>query len=287
MNRWLLLLLACFGTTAAMAQDLIVLRSGTTLKVNILRSSPQTVEYKQPEIYGDSVLSKEKKEILALVFESGYTEVVSSGFESAGKNKDIEHPVNKFSFDAFGFLGKEFYLQYERLLANGAIAVRVPLGINYNFNPDVFNYFIFRNRYTLEYDYPNGSPYTYYSEKSGIGIHSGASVVVFFNGSKKVRGYLAPGVMVGLVNRKYDIIRSGSNEHYIIGEKSNTSMLLATDVKLGFSVMTASKVSVALETGGGYGALIQKDTESQRMGIWRLSVLVGYSWNKKKQTKEL
>lgn len=270
------------------AQDQMVLKSGSTIRVKILNSDARTVNYQIPALYGDSVLTKDKKEIVALIFENGYTEL--TGHDGARKNSSMEHETNKISFDAFGFLGKEVYLQYERMLFNGAIAIRVPLGINYRFSPDVFNYFFFRNRYSSDYSYPEGSgrDYLYLQEKKGMAVHSGASVVVFFNGQKKVRGYLAPGIVTGLVHRKYESFRTvynayGYSSTYSLGDESKTSVLLGTDIKLGFSVMTASKVSVALETGGGYGALLNKGIENDRMGMWRLSVLVGYSFKGRKK----
>lgn len=288
MRKMSLLLILLAICSMANAQDQMVLKSGSTVKVKILSSDARTVNYQIPAVYGDSVLTKDKKEIVALVFESGYTEL--TGQDGARKNSSIEHETNKISFDAFGFLGKEVYLQYERLLSNGAIAIRVPLGINYHFSPEVFNYFIFRNRYFTDYSYSEGSgnSYVYLQEKKGMAVHSGASIVVFFNGQKKVRGYLAPGIVTGLVHRKYESFRTVYNDYgysstYSLGDASRTSLLLGTDVKLGFSVMTASKVSIALETGGGYGTLINKGVENSRMGMWRLSVLVGYSFRDRKR----
>jgi hypothetical protein len=59
-------------------------------------------------------------------------------------------------------------------------------------------------------------------------------------------------------------------------------MIIGTDFKLGLSVLPASKISLGLEVGGGYGKLIQKDMDNERIVIWRMSLLLGFNWDKKK-----
>ncbi len=290
MKKWALLTMMMFLLTGAFAQDLIVQKNGTTLKVKILKSDPEKVEYKIPEIYGDSILQKNKSEILTLVFENGYTEIIDTPESKSRKNQTIEHPANKLSFDAFGFLGREVYFQYERLIPNKAIAIRVPFGFNYNLLDGGPSFFINSRSYMYDLGIPEGGSYTsisHYDEK-GFGIHSGASVVVFFNGPKKVRGYIAPGLVMGVFNKKNSgRILYHDDSWNVISEKefkqNKSSFIIGTDVKLGFSIMTNSKVSVGIETGGGYGAIIQDDGYgNKRLGMWRFSVLLGYSWGKKK-----
>ena len=60
-------------------------------------------------------------------------------------------------------------------------------------------------------------------------------------------------------------------------------MIIGTDFKVGFSVLASPKISLGLEVGGGYGALIQKDMENDRVVIWRMSLLFGLNWDKKKE----
>lgn len=290
MKKWTLLTIMLLLLTGTFAQDLIVLKNGTTLKVKILKSDPEKVEYRVPEIYGDSILQKSKSEILSLVFENGYTEIIDASETKKRKNMTMEHPANKLSFDAFGFLGREVYFQYERLIPNKAIAIRIPLGFNYNLLDGEPSFFINSSSYLYDLDLPDRGSYTSIShyEEKGFGIHSGASVVVFFNGPKKIRGYIAPGLVMGVFNQKNTgKITYHDSSWNVTSEKdfkqNKASFVIGTDVKLGFSIMTNSKVSVGLETGGGYGAIIQNDGYGNtRMGMWRFSVLLGYSWGKKK-----
>lgn len=288
MKNWIVLITLLTSFSLLSAQDQMVLKSGTTLKVKILKSNSFSVDYRQPEIYGDSTLIKDKSEILALVFENGYTEVMNG---ETKKNKQIiNYPTNKIAFDIFGFLGREVHFHYERLFAHGALALRIPLGIIYDYDAGSLTYFPLRDRYSYFEDFAYGTTGSYFSyeQKSAKGFHTGAGVVVYFNPPSKVRGYIVPEIVLGALSRKYDVYETvysnyGNSESFFRGSKRYNGMIIGTDFKLGLSVLPAPKISLGLEVGGGYGTLIQKDLENNRVVIWRMSLLLGFNWDKKKE----
>lgn len=281
----LIVILACISIVSA--QDQMILKSGTTLKVKIIKSNPVSVDYNQPEIFGDSILTKDKSEILALVFENGYTEVING--ETKKRREVVSYPTNKIAFDVFGFLGREVHFHYEKLMAKGVVSIRVPLGIIYNYEQGLLTYFPLRDRYSYSEDYvygPSGS-YLSYTQKSAFGFHTGIGAVVYFNPPQKVRGYIVPEIVLGALSRKYDVYNTtytdyGNSQSNFTGTKTYTGMIIGTDFKLGLSVLPASKISLGLEVGGGYGKLIQKDMDNERIVIWRMSLLLGFNWDKKK-----
>lgn len=283
MKKWIVLIaiLACFSVLSA--QDQMILKSGTTLKVKILKSNSVSVDYNQPEIHGDSILTKDKSEILALIFENGYTEVIDG---TTKKNKEIiNYPTNKIAFDVFGFLGREVHFHYEKLIAKGAVAIRLPLGIIYNYDDgNSITFFPLRNRFSLYEDISYGSS-TSLEEKSAFGFHSGIGAVVYFNQPKKVRGYIVPEIVLGVLSRKYDLYKTSYNDYgeyesFFESSKTYTGMIIGTDFNVGLSVLAAPKFSVGLEAGGGYGTFIQKNKANDRVAIWRMSLLMGFNWDK-------
>lgn len=286
MKKWsvLIAILACISVLSA--QDQMILKSGTTLKVKIIKSNSFSVDYNQPEVYGDSILTKEKSEILALVFENGYTEVIDG--VTRKRNEIVNYPTHRIAFDVFGFLGKEVHFHYEKLMKNEAIAIRVPFGLIYNYDDNsTLTYFPLRERYSYYEDFGYGTS-TSYQPKSAFGFHTGVGAVVYFNQAKKFRGYIVPEIVLGTLSRKYDLYKStysdyGNYQSYFAGTKTYTGMIIGTDFKVGFSVLASPKISLGLEVGGGYGALIQKDMENDRVVIWRMSLLFGLNWDKKKE----
>lgn len=281
----LIAILACISIVSA--QDQMILKSGTTLKVKIIKSNPVSVDYNQPEIFGDSILTKDKSEILALVFENGYTEVING--ETKKRREVVSYPTNKIAFDVFGFLGREVHFHYEKLMAKGAVSIRVPLGIIYNYEQGLLTYFPLRDRYSYseDYAYETSGTYLSYSPRSAFGFHTGIGAVVYFNPPQKVRGYIVPELVVGTLVRKYDVFKTtysdfGNSQSNFTGTKTYTGMIIGTDFKIGLSVLPASKISLGLEVGGGYGKLIQKDMDNDRIVIWRMSLLLGFNWDKKK-----
>ena len=112
MKKWSFLIAILAYISVLSAQDQMILKSGTTLKVKIIKSNSFSVDYNQPEVYGDSILTKEKSEILALVFENGYTEVIDG--VTRKRNEIVNYPTHRIAFDVFGFLGKEVHFHYEK-----------------------------------------------------------------------------------------------------------------------------------------------------------------------------
>lgn len=279
------------GMTLLKAQDLMVLKSGVTLKVKIVSSQPQEVSYKQTEVYGDSVLTKEKKEILVLIFENGYTELVN-GTSSSRRAIIPDYPANRIAFDAFGFAGRELSFHYERILTKSGLALRVPVGYIYrqrNQYEDGFNYILnLRNRFIV-YEEDDYNPYSSYEVDytSNMGVRTGLSLLVYFGEARKVRGYIAPGLVLGYFSGKYDVTRvkydpiSGMETDRTTYSDRMSEGFIGTDFMIGMSVLTSSNISIGLETGGGYGTFINSKDYDKNSGIWRFSVLVGYNWKKK------
>lgn len=279
------------GLTLLIAQDQMVLKSGVTLKVKIISSQPQEVRYKQPEVYGDSILTKEKKEILALIFENGYTEIVNG---SSGSRRAIipDYPANRIAFDAFGFAGRELAFNYERIINKSGLALRVPVGFVYrqtgNYT-DGFSYILnFRDAFVID-DFYEYEPYTSYQVESdrNMGLRTGLSLLVYFNEPRKVRGYIAPGLVLGYFGGNYEFTKvnydpnTGSETSRETRNYKNREGFIGTDFMVGMNVLTASNISIGIETGGGYGTFINSNKYNKNSGIWRFSVLVGYNWKKK------
>lgn len=279
------------GITLLTAQDLMVLKSGVTMKVKIVSSQPQEVSYKQPEVYGDSVLTKEKKEILVLIFENGYTELVN-GTSSSRRAIIPDYPANRIAFDAFGFAGRELAFHYERILPTSGLALRVPVGFIYkqnnNYN-NTFNYILNLRYKFIEDESWDYDPYSssFVDFNRSMGIRTGLSLLVYFGEPRKVRGYIAPGLVLGYFAGQYDVTRvnydpiSGMETDRKTNSYKNSEGFIGTDFMIGMSVLTSSNISIGLETGGGYGTFIKDDNYDKASGIWRFSVLVGYNWKKK------
>lgn len=288
MKKWSVLIAMLTFVSLVSAQDQMILKSGTTLKVKILKSNPVSVDYTQSELFGDSILIKEKSEILALVFENGYTEVIDG---MTKKNKSIiNYPTNKIAFDVFGFLGREVHFHYEKLMAKGAVGIRVPFGVIYDYNENNLTYFPLKERFSIMEDYNYGIPgtYTSYNSRSSFGFHTGIGAVVYFNPPQKVRGYIVPELVLGTLSRKFDVYKTtyndfGVNQTDFIGTKTFTGMIIGTDFKIGLSVLPAPKISLGVEAGAGYGTFIQKEMDNERVVIWRISLLLGFNWDKKKE----
>lgn len=288
MKNWIVLITLLTSFSMLSAQDQMILKSGTTLKVKILKSNSLSVDYNQAEIYGDSILTMDKSEILALVFENGYTEIIDG--DNRKKREVINYPTNKIAFDVFGFLGREVHFHYEKSMGKGAISLRIPFGIIYNYEDYRLTYFPLRDRNVIYEDYSYAESGTFYSydPKSAYGFHTGVGAVVFFSPPKKVRGYIVPELVVGTLSRKYDVYKtiysnSSGNQSFFTESKTYTGMIIGTDFKVGLSVLPSPKISVGIEAGGGYGAFIQKDMERDRVIIWRMSLLLGFNWDKKKE----
>lgn len=286
-----LVVLLISGFTLLIAQDQMVLKSGVTLKVKIISSQPQEVRYKQPEVYGDSLLNKDKDEILALIFENGFTEIVN---DAPDNRRAIisDYPDNRLAFDAFGFAGRELSFHYERILSKSGLALRVPFGFIYRQNNSYtggFNYILnVRNRYVFDetWDFnPYSSSYVDFSRN--MGVRSGLSLLVYFGEARKVRGYIAPGLVMAYFSGKYDLTRVKYDPITGVETSRNTTSeklkegFIGTDFMVGMNVMTTSNISIGLETGGGYGTFINNTDYKKGSGIWRFSVLLGYNWKKK------
>lgn len=286
----LFILLAAF--ISAKAQDKLVLKSGTTVEAKIIKSNPTTVEYQQPSVYGDSILVVEKSEVMVLIFENGYTEIVSTSKLKGQKARAplSTYPIHKVAFDAFGFIGKEIHFQYEYLTKNGMISIRVPLGFIYNYDSESgFNYFLNKNSFFwgIEEIYDPYNSY-YATNKNGIGFHTGVSPVFHMIAPAKFRGYIAPGMTFGYFSNKYDIFKSNYDPitqmyttSYVNSERKN-AVFIGSTVMMGMNLLTTDKISLGIETGGGYGSFFGKNKNDNNTGIWRMSVLLGYNWGKKK-----
>jgi hypothetical protein len=292
MKNLSLLLILIFGSIIVKAQDKVVLKSGTTIDAKIVKSTPTSVEYQQASIYGDSILTVQKTEVLVLIFENGYTELVSASKMKGQKARAplSTYPVHKIAFDAFGFIGKEIHFQYEYLTKNGMISLRVPLGFIYNYDDETgFNYFLNKNSYFWGIEEAIYDPYhSYYrTNLNGFALHTGISPVFHVIAPARFRGYIAPGMTLGFFSNKYDIyeniydpISQLYSNKYISSERYS-SVFIGSTVMMGMNLLTTDKISLGIETGGGYGSFFGKNKNDNNTGIWRLSVLLGFNWGKR------
>lgn len=125
------------------------------------------------------------------------------------------------------------------------------------------------------------------NEEKGWGFRTGVSLVAYLNDARKVRVYLAPGIVTGFfsTSKEYEIVTLNSETGNEIGREKKTSSynagFLGTDVMLGFNYLATPNLSIAFETGGGYGTYLPDLDSRSSSGIWRMSLLIGYNWPKK------
>jgi hypothetical protein len=266
------------------AQDQIILENGRVIKGKVLSSQPGLITY-QPE-GSDSVVVLNKSLIAVILYENGPSEIMSKN-KSKGKNTSIgAYPENRISMDWLSFAGREVSFQYERSVGNGNLALRIPVGFVYNTKE--FNYILGGGRRYWEIDYAySPNQFLVIQDENGRGFRTGVSLVAYLNDAKKLRAYLAPGIVTGVFSTsiKYDIVKfnpiTGEETSRERREESNRAAFLGTDVMLGFNYLATPHLSMAFETGGGYGTFFPDLGNRSASGIWRMSLLIGYNWYRK------
>lgn len=269
---------------AGYSQDQIILQNGQVIKAKVLSSQPSLITYQQAG--SDSVVVLNKSAITVILYENGFSDVISKG-RGKGKNAVMErYPENRISMDWLSFAGREVSFQFERVIGNGNIAIRVPVGLVYNTGE--FNYIIDAGRRYWDFATPLlPNQYLVVEEGRGRGFRSGVSLVAYLNDAKKVRAYLAPGIVAGYFSSStdYEVVTYNQITGQEISRVRNTSkdgaVFLGTDVMLGFTYLPTRNLSMAFETGGGFGTFIPELGSRTSSGIWRASLLIGYNWPKK------
>jgi hypothetical protein len=268
----------------AFSQDQLILQNGQVIKAKVLSSQPGLITYQAEG--SDSVVVLNKNLITAILYENGFSEIMAKS-KGKGKNAVIgEYPGNRFSMDWLSFAGREVSFQYERVVGNGNLALRIPVGFIYNTRE--FNYIIGGSRRYWEIDYAySPNQFLVIQDEGGRGFRTGVSLVAYLNDAKKVRAYLAPGIVTGFFSSsiKFDIVKynpiTGEETSRERRDETNRAAFLGTDVMLGFNYLATPNLSMAFETGGGYGTFLPDLSNASSSGIWRMSLLIGYNWHRK------